>query len=191
VGEEIVGVAATLARRRFTAAEYERMAEAGILGEDDRVELIAGEIVEVSPVGGRHVGSLGRANRLVSRQAGDHLLVSVQSPIQLSATSEPEPDLAVVRDRAYGRALPAPADVLLVIEVADTSRDYDRGVKLPLYAAAGIPEAWLFDLVTETIERHTEPHGGRYGLVAIVGRGQALSSTVLPGLTIAADVIFG
>ena len=114
-------MAVPIARRRFTVEDYHRMAEAGILGEDDRVELIAGEIVEMSPVGGRHVEAVSRFTRLLSRQVGDGMLVNVQSPIRLANDGEPEPDLAVVRDRAYGGELPTAADVLLVIEVADTS----------------------------------------------------------------------
>ncbi len=184
-------MAVQVARRRFTVDDYERMAEAGILTEDDRVELIAGEIVEMSPTGGRHVQCVGRTNRHLSRQVGENVLVNVQSPIRLSNDGEPEPDFAVVRDRDYGGALPSPPDILLVIEVAESSRDYDRNVKLPLYAAAGIPEAWLVDLVAQTVERHTEPHNGRYSLIALASRGQSLASTVLPGVTIVVDDILG
>jgi Uma2 family endonuclease len=184
-------MAIQLPRRRFTVSDYEQMAAAGILGEDDRVELIAGEIVEMSPIGGWHVESVGRLTRTVSRAVDDTLLVSVHSPIRLSDDSEPQPDLAVVRDRAYEGELPTAADVLLVIEVADSSRDFDRSVKLPRYAAAGIPEAWLFDLTSETSERHSKPRGGRYGLIAVAGRGDTLTSTVLPALTIDVDAMLG
>jgi len=184
-------MAVPIARRRFTVEDYHRMAEAGILGEDDRVELIAGEIVEMSPVGGRHVEAVSRFTRLLSRQVGDGMLVNVQSPIRLTNDGEPEPDLAVVRDRAYGGELPTAADVLLVIEVADTSLAYDRNVKLPLYAAAGIPEAWLYDVGAAAIERHSEPRNGRYRLVALAGRGESLTSTVLPAVTLSVDDILG
>ena len=184
-------MAIQLPRWRFTVGDYEQMIAAGILGEDDRVELIAGDIVEMSPVGGEHVERVGRLTRTVSRAIDDTLLVSVQSPIRLTDDSEPQPDLAVVRDRAYAGKLPTAADVLLIIEVADSSRDFDRNIKLPRYAAAGIPEAWLFDLTSETIERHSEPRGGRYGLIAVAGRGDTLTSTVLPALTIDVDTILG
>ena len=112
-------------------------------------------------------------------------------PIRLPPDGEPEPDFAAVRDRAYGSALPVPDDVLLVIEGADSSRDYDRRVKLPLYAAAGIPEAWLVDLVAETVERYTQPHKGRYQQLTLAGRGQSLASTVLPAVILPVDDVLG
>lgn len=174
-------------RHRFTAEDYERMAGAGILTEDDRVELIAGEIIEMSPIGDRHVGAVNRLTRLLSRVVGDDALVSVQNPIRLATDSQPQPDLAVVRGGVRGIA--DAADVLLVIEVADTSREYDRGTKLPLYAAAGIAEAWLVDLVAGTIERHTEPRDGRYRLIVLAGRGESVASTVLPAITLPVDAI--
>ena len=176
---------------RFSVEEYHKLGETGIFHEDDRVELIAGEIVEMSPVGGRHVEAVSRFTRLLSRQVGDGMLVNVQSPIRLANDGEPEPDLAVVRDRAYGGELPTAADVLLVIEVADTSLAYDRNVKLPLYAAAGIPESWLYDVGAAAIERHSEPRNGRYRLVALAGRGESLTSTVLPAVTLSVDDILG
>jgi Uma2 family endonuclease len=182
-------MALELARRRFTVADYERMVETGILTEDDRVELIAGEIVEGAAMGGRHVECVGRTNGLLHRQAGDGVIVHSQSAIRLSNDGEPEPDLVVVRDRDYEGELPTADDILLVIEVADSTLHTDRQVKLPLYAAAGIPEAWLFDLTGETIERHTEPVNGRYTLIAVAGRGQELASTVRPSITIPASII--
>ena len=119
-------------RRRFTVDEYHRMAEAGILREDDRVELLGGEIVEMSPIGGRHAACVREINHLLGRQLGDELRVDVQSPVRLSEEEEPQPDLAVIRARDYAGSLSIPEDVLLLIEVADTSLAYDRGVKLPI-----------------------------------------------------------
>lgn len=177
------------AARRFTVAEYERMGEAGILSEDDRVELIAGEIIEMSPMGDPHVRAVNRAGRRLYQAAGDDLTVSIQNPIRLGERDEPQPDLAVVR--GAGRGIADAADVLLVIEVADTSREYDRGTKLPRYAAAGIPESWLFDIAAEIIERHTDPRDGIYRRIAPARRGESLESTVLPGLTIVVDEILG
>jgi Uma2 family endonuclease len=181
---------APVARRRFTVDDYERMAEAGILAEDDRVELIAGEIVEMSPIGGRHVGCVNVLADLLWDVVGREALISVQNPIRLSADGEPQPDIALLR-RGAPRAVPTPEDVLLVIEVADSSRDYDRTVKLPLYAAAGIEETWLVDLVAEVVERHTDPHDGVYRRVASARRGESLSSTVLPAVVLAVDAILG
>ena len=182
-------MAVPLPRYRFTVAEYEAMGRAGILGEDARVELVRGEVIQMSPVAPRHADSVAMLNRRLTRQVPDDVLVLVQSPIRLPDNSEPEPDLALVRFARYTKALPTAADVLVVIEVADSSRDYDRAVKLPLYAAAGIPEAWFADLVADRVERHTEPGPDGYQQIALVGRGKTLTSTVLPGVTIAVDEV--
>ncbi len=182
-----------VARRRFSVGEYHRMAEAGILGENDRLELVGGEIVEMSPIGSRHVACVGRLNQLLVTRVGGSVIVFVQSPVLLGEHEEPEPDLAVVRFREdyYARELPGPSDVLILIEVADTSLAYDRGVKLPMYARAGIPETWLADLPGDAIERHTEPAEDGYGLVRRVRRGELLESVVLPELVIRVDDVLG
>lgn len=182
-------MATEIARRRFTVQTYEQMIAAGILTEDDRVELIAGEIIDMSPIGIRHMNCLNQAAKRVGRAAGNEWLVSIQNPIRLAPDSQPQPDLALVPDCGENAPMPAAGEVRLVIEVADSSRNYDRQVKLPLYAAAGIPEAWLCDLVAETIERHTAPEAGRYTLIAIAARGQELTSTVLPALILPANLI--
>ncbi len=177
-------------RRRFTVEDNHRMGEAGILTEDDRVELIGGAIVEMSPIRDPHVRAINHLNEfMVVRLAGGEVTVSIQNPIRLSDDTEPQPDLAVLRGR--GRGVAEAADVLLVIEVADTSRRYDRNVKQSLYAAAGIPEAWLVDLVARTIERHTEPHNRRYRQVTIAHRGESLASTVLPAIILPVDAVVG
>ena len=186
-------MAVQVARRRFTVDDYERMAEAGILTEDDRVELIAGEIVEMAAIGIRHAGCVTALTDLLGELVGREVSISVQNPIRLADDGEPQPDVAILKRGRYQRVRPTATDVLLVIEVAESSRhyDHDRNVKLPLHAAAGIPEAWLVDLVAQTIDRHTQPHDGRYSLIALAGRGQSLASTVLPGVTIAVDDILG
>ena len=177
----------TQIRRRFTVDEYHRMAEAGILHEDDRVELIGGEIVEMNPIGGRHAACVREINHLLSRQLGDELRVDVQSPVKLNEQEEPQPDLAVIRTRDYKGSLPTSADVVLLIEVADTSLAYDREVKLPLFASAEIAEVWLVDLNAGIIERHTEPSERGYRLVRRAGRGEILESATLPALTLPVD----
>jgi Uma2 family endonuclease len=182
-------MATDISRRHFTVADYERMIEAGIFTEDDRVELIDGVIVEMAAIGIRHTKCVTRADKLVQRSISENQAVIVQGPIRLSRDGMSQPDLAVVPDINDDATLPTDDETSLVIEVSDSSRNYDRQTKLPLYAAAGIREAWIFDLVTETIERHTEPLDGRYTLIAIAGRGQALTSTVLPNLTIPASII--
>jgi Uma2 family endonuclease len=178
-------------RRRFTGEEFHRMAEAGILHEHERVELIGGEILKMNPIGGRHAACVREINRLLGRQVGDELRVDVQSPMRLEEQGEPQPDLAVIRARDYGDSLPTPEDVLLVIEVADPSLSYDREVKLPLYARSGIAEVWLVDLNAYAIERHTEPSENGYRLLRRAGRGETLESVVLPTLTLPVDAALG
>ncbi len=176
-------------RRRFTIHEYHRMAEAGIFGEDERVELIEGEVVEMNPIGSRHANCVRNLNRILSRQAGDDLLVDVQNPIRLDEHREPQPDVAIIRARNYRDSLPNAEDVLLAIEVSDTTLAYDKNVKLPLYARFGIPEVWILDVESNIIERHTEPHGNVYRLTARAGKGETFASKVLPDLSVAADSI--
>jgi Uma2 family endonuclease len=156
-------VAAT--RRRFTRAEYHRMAEAGILGEDDRVELIRGEIVEMSPIGSRHVAFVMNLTKLLIVRLGDRAMVSVQGPVALTYDTEPEPDLVVLRPRAsvpYKALEPWADDTVLLIEVADSSLAYDRTTKLRLYAEAGIPEYWIVDCAAEAVEVYRGPTAEGY-----------------------------
>jgi Uma2 family endonuclease len=174
---------------RLSVAEYHQLAEARILREDDRVELIDGEIVQMSPIGRRHAAMVRRLIRCLTGQAGDTYLVDVQNPLQLSDDTEPQPDVVALRYRedCYEVAAPMVADALLLIEVADSSLAYDRAVKLPRYALAGIREAWLVDIDGRRIERHTNPVDGRYCEVATIRRGQGLASTVVPALVLEAN----
>ncbi len=184
-------MALPVTRHRFTVEDYQRMGVAGILGEDDRVELIAGEIVDMSPIRPRHAACVNQGNWLLSRQVGDAGLVSVQNPVRLGDHDEPQPDLMVLRPGPdYTQALPTPADVMLLIEVADTSLAYDRKVKIPMYARAGITEVWLLDLKGQVVLRYAEPYEGAYRRTERVGRGQRLAALNLPGLEIAVDDLF-
>ena len=178
-------------RRRFTVHDYHRMGEAGILHEDDRVELIEGEIVEMAAIGTGHFSCVNRLTRLLVMSVGDEAIVSVQNPVRLNEHTEPQPDLAVIRPRDYVESLPVPEDVLLLIEVSDTTLAYDRGVKLPLYARAGIGEVWIVDLPAEIIERYIGPSADGYRRVDQARRGQRLASTELPGLTPSVDAVLG
>lgn len=177
--------------RLFTVDEYHRMAEVGILTEDDRVELIEGEIVEMSPIGSRHVACVNRLTRLFTQEGGEGAIVSVQNPIRLSEYSEPEPDLALLRPRLdfYAEALPGPEDTLLVVEVMETSAEYDRQKKLPLYAQAGIPEVWLVDLAAECIEVYRQPSPGGYEEVQRRCRGERLAPQAFPDVELTVDEI--
>jgi len=150
------------ARRLFTVDEFHRMAEAGILGEDDRVELIEGELIEMTPIGSRHAACVNRLVKLLSSL--EAYLLSVQNPVSLDPRTQLQPDIALLKPRAdyYASAHPGPNDVILVIEVADTSAATDREVKLPLYAKAGVPEVWLVDLPEGAVEVYQAPEGPIY-----------------------------
>ncbi len=168
------------------------MGAAGILGEDDRVELLDGEIVEMTPIGPGHAGCVNRLTQLLVAGLGDRAVVAVQNPVRLALRSEPQPDLVVARPRAdfYRLAHPTPGDVLLLVEVAETSADFDREVKTPLYAQAGIPELWLVDVPSRQVVVHRAPAGGRYGEVRSVGHGDRLAPQAFPDVALSvADVL--
>ena len=167
------------------------MGDAGIFGEVERMELIEGEVVQVNPIGSRHAACVRVLTRLLGRSLGDEFLLDVQNPIGLREGLEPQPDLAVVRAQDYGDSLPGPEDALLLIEVSDTTLSYDRNVKLPLYARAGIAEGWILDLANQAIERHNESSETGYGRMERVGRGRSLVSEALPNLVFHADAGLG
>ena len=151
-------------RHRWTVAEYHRMGEVGLLNEDSRVELIDGEIIEMAPIGSAHGGNVNRFIRLFSKVVGDKAIVAAQNPVVLSGYAEPQPDISILRWRAddYEQSNPHPEDVLLLIEVADSTLRYDRDVKIPLYAKNGIPEVWLLDIPDRKLEIYREPINGEY-----------------------------
>ena len=190
---QIVSMAPTLLRGPFTVDAYHRLAELGVLDEDDRVELLDGQIVEMTPIGSAHAACVNRLTALLSRPLGSETCVSVQNPFVLAERWEPQPDLAVLRRAAgfSGASLPSPQDILLVIEVADTSLERDRDVKIPRYAAAGIPEAWLVDLGPDAITVYRGPTPDGYSDVITVTRGDTLRPLLLPDIAIAAADILG
>jgi Uma2 family endonuclease len=177
----------------FTVGDYHRMAEVGLLSEDSRVELIEGEIIEMSPIGSTHSGTVNRSSAFLNRTLSGAVIVSVQNPVRLDDFSEPQPDLALLKPRKdfYADSHPTAEDVLVVIEVADTSVEYDRSLKLPLYARAGIPEAWLLVLPKEVIEVHSQPKNGKYQKVRRLKRGKSLTSPTIPGLTCRVEDLLG
>jgi len=180
-------------RKHFNVSEYYRMAEAGVLTQDDRVELVDGEIIEMCPIGTRHAACVRKAGDILSRLLRNLLIVSIQNPVHIGEYSEPLPDIALLkpRDDFYSRAHPVPDDIVLIIEVADTSLDYDRNIKMPLYAKAGIVEAWLVNLPKDLIEVYTDPSGASYQNCRLVTRDETFTSPVLGNLTIKADDIIG
>jgi Uma2 family endonuclease len=148
----------TLKTYRFTTEEYHQMGEAGILSEEKRVELINGEIVEMSPSKSPHAGVVNFLNKLLNDCLGEEYILTVQNPIHIEPYSEPEPDLAILRyrDDFYSKSHPTPEEIVMLIEVADTSLEKDRLVKLPLYAAAGISEVWIVNLQDKQLEVYTQ-----------------------------------
>jgi len=177
---------------RFTTADYHRMAEAGILDEDSRVELIRGQIVDMAPIGAPHLGMVNRLTRLLPALLAGRGLVSVQNPVRLDDGSEPEPDVAVLKPRAddYESATPRPEDVLLLVEVADSTLRDDRDVKIPLYAESGIPECWLVDIIGRAVEVYRQPMGGRYAESWRVEPDGTLDIAALSGVSLAASDLF-
>lgn len=186
-------MAAHVTLRPITVSEYARMREAGILGEDDRVELIAGEIRQMSLIGPLHASIVKKLNEILLLLLAQSAIVSVQDPIRLDDSSEPQPDLAILRrrDDFYRRSIPAAEDTLIVIEVADASADYDRKEKIPRYAGAGIPEAWLVDVTNQVIEQHTLSSRSRYQNVRILEWDDSLTSQVIPNLRVEVAQVFG
>lgn len=180
-------------RRSFTVEDYHRMAQAGIFSEDDRVELLKGEIVTMAPIGSRHQACVDRLTGVLSLQVARRAIVRVQGPVRLDEHSEPQPDVALLKNQVdyYAQRHPRPEDVLLVIEVAETSAEADRDIKVPLYARAGIPEAWLVDLSGECIEIFQEPSPQGYQEVRRVRRGHRLAPRAFPDLDLAAHDLLG
>ncbi|MEM9918140.1 MAG: Uma2 family endonuclease [Bacteroidota bacterium] len=159
-------------RWKMTTSLYQSMYEHGILTENDQVELINGEILTMSPSGSRHAAVIDRLNRLLNRAFPENAIIRVQSPIHLGDQSMPEPDVVVLRHRAdyYVNEHPGANDIYLAIEVSDTSAEYDRTVKLPIYAEAGIPEYWLVDLNASQIEVYHTPNGQKYRHRELIGK---------------------
>jgi Uma2 family endonuclease len=169
-------------RRRFTLEEYYRMAEVGILGPEDHVELIEGEIVEMSPIGPRHATCVNALNRRLLQAVGDRAVLSPQNPVRLLPDSEPQPDVVLLRppEARYWEHRAEPADAMLVVEVSETSYRYDRHVKLPLYARAGVPEVWIVDLAHAVVEVFREPRAAGYAVAQRVERGGTIAPATLP-----------
>ena len=182
-----------ISRYYFTVAEFERMGEAGVFTKDARLELIEGEIIEISPIGSRHAACVSFLNRFLNRTVGDIALVNIQNPIRLNDFSGPEPDIALLRlrDDFYRDAHPTPADVLLIIEVADTTLAYDRQVKAPLYAKAGVAEVWIINLTEEQIEIYADPAGGTYQTTINFRRGEEARAHTIANLAVSVEVVLG
>lgn len=180
-----------LARGRITQPRYRELVETGVLGEDLRVELLDGELVPMATIGSRHAAVVRRLNRWFVLHGHPRVTVDVQNPLVLDDHSEPEPDLLLLRPRAddYLDELPRPEDVLLLVEVCDSTGPTDRGRKLPLYARAGVTEVWLVDLDADRVDVHREPGPAGYASVRPLRRGDRLQVAALPDLELPVDEV--
>ncbi len=186
-------MAVQIARHRFTVDDYYKMVENGVLTEDSRVELIDGEIVDMPPIGSGHASSVDRTGDRLRSILGEGPLVRTQQPLRLRPRSEPQPDLAVVRrrDDYYASAHPTPADVLLLVEVAESSLAYDRETKGPLYAHAGIAEYWILNLVDRQLEVFRQPTEDGYADMSVLVPGDAVQPLAFPGVSVAVNSLLG
>ncbi len=180
-------------KKRFTVDEYHRMGETGIFGPEDRLELIDGEILEMSPIGQRHASRVARATALFVRTFGDRAVVNPQNPLQLSDWTEPQPDIVILKPRTdfYEHLRPTPGDVLLVMEVSDTTLRFDLKIKLTYFAAAAIPEVWIQDVNEDLLHVFREPERGNYSVSMQLTRGSAVSPVTFPEMRFSMDDLFG
>lgn len=179
--------------KKFTSDQYQQMIQSGILTDCDRVELISGEILEMSPVGRQHAACVDRLTELFILSLSTQAMVRNQNPIRLENNSEPQPDLVILkrRDDFYSGRHPISEDVLALIEVSDTTIEFDRTVKLPLYAQARIAEVWIIDINSQIIEVYRDPSGDFYQEIQRFSRGDSVTFQFLTNQTFTADQIFG
>ena len=184
---------ATLPRRKFTVDEYHDFIEKGVFKPGERIELWEGEFIEMSPIGKRHAGTVSALSDILKDVFGKKFLVWSQNPIVLNDFSEPQPDVSLLkrRDDFYRNDSATAADVLLAMEVSDSTVKYDRDIKFPRYAENGIKESWLIDLENNRVEIHTQPTANGYKLVKILHRGDIAESTIFEEIKIAVDDILG
>ncbi|MBE9078966.1 Uma2 family endonuclease [Romeria aff. gracilis LEGE 07310] len=180
-------------RKKFTVEQYHRMIESGILTERDRVELLQGEIIEMSPIGRQHAACVDRLNELFVMGLAAKAIIRVQSSIRLNDSSEPQPDLAILQRRSdfYANGHPQPKDIFALVEVSDTTVEFDRSVKVPLYAQDNIAEVWIIDLNAQLIEVCRQPQSTGYQRVQTFRRGQSLAFQAFAEVQFLADRILG
>jgi len=178
---------------RFKVDDYYRMIELGMLKDYEKAEIIEGELIRQTPIGNKHAACVEKLNEFLRDKLGKSVSIRNQQPIKVGDYNEPQPDLAVVkrRDDFYGNGKPTGDDCFLLIEVSDSTLDYDRNKKLPLYAEAKIPEFWLVNLQNNTVEVHTEPRESVYSLIRVLRRGETIKSESVPNLEIEVDKILG
>lgn len=179
-------------RHRFTVHEYHSMVDAGLLSEDDRVELIDGEIVDMAPIGARHLACVVTLTHLFMEASGGRYFVSVQNPVVLDEGSEPQPDLSLLRSKPDPAGnLPGQDDVLLVVEVSETTLEYDREVKLPRYGWSGVSEVWIVGLEARRVEIYSDPSSDGYRTSHTAGADEQIRAVTIENLVLPAGEIFG
>ena len=182
------------ARHRLTVHDYHRMADAGIFGEDDRIELVAGDLIDMAPIGPGHAAVVNRLTEAFVLACAGRAIVPVQNPVRLDGSSEPQPDVAILRRRPDFYAAgghPGPADILLLVEAADSSLRFDKTVKLPLYARAGIAEYWIVDLQRRVVDAYRGPAGDVYREKAKRRAGDELALVLAPEIVVRLGLVFG
>jgi Uma2 family endonuclease len=185
--------APSIVRKKFRSDEIHKMIKIGVLPEESGWELIRGEIVRRMSIGSKHVGTIIKLSKILERKVGDYVFVSAQNPVHLDEYNEPEPDIALLKPREdfYTKGLPTPADVLLLIEVSDSTVEYDRDVKRLLYAEAAINEFWLINLKNNTIECYSLPKNGHYHLAEVLELGETIKAGTIENLELQIDEILG
>lgn len=179
-------------RLRFSVDEYYKMIELGMLKDYEKAEIIDGELIQKMTIGDKHAAVVNKLTRLFIKNVSDDVLVSIQNPLRLSDFNEPEPDLVLADLTKYdGSRHPRPEEVILLIEVSDSTLKYDRDSKVPLYAEAGIPEVWIINLPNNIIEIHQKPSNGLYQLVKIFKPDEIVNSEKLPNLSFSVKDILG
>jgi Uma2 family endonuclease len=179
-------------RHRLTVADYHRMGEAGVFAHEARVELIEGEVIDMAPIGSRHAGTVSLLIARFGACLGEHGILWPQNPVVLDSRSEPQPDFAILRPRGdfYRLSHPRPNDILLLIEVSETTLRYDQEVKLRLYARAAIPEVWIVDLESSVLLVYTEPDGEIYSKRQGLSAPGLLAPSALPQAAIDLSALF-
>jgi Uma2 family endonuclease len=188
---ELEKVSLSVVPKRFRVADFRRMTEVGILPEESGWEIIDGFLIDKMTIGSRHASTVKRLNRKLTRLLEDNAVISVQDPIHIDEYNEPEPDIALLKPREdfYAESHPTPRDVLLVVEVSDSTVEYDRDIKKAIYAEAEIAEFWLVNLKENTIECYSQPKNGNYRLAKILETGEMLQSKTVENLRLKVEEI--
>jgi Uma2 family endonuclease len=184
-------MATEISRRLFTVHDYHRMVDAGILSEDDRVELIHGEVLRMSPIGPRHSAAVLRATQELVKLVGGKAIVGVQGSVRLDEYDEPQPDIYLLRPKKdfYASGHAGPSDIFFIVEVADSSLAYDKGIKMRLYAETGVPEYWVADIQNEGVIAYSEARENTYSVIRQFQRGDTITPNLLPDCPIRVDVL--